>query len=136
MYAAFGAVLSWSFTTLVAAKNVMASVPDYLVIETAFTVVQWDNDRSIDRARLCACATERNCYRIAFWASPAPQEQNFPGVLRNPYSETFLATERRWDPYLGRRLRSAHGTSYEIWALDTLLRGNALASKWNRNRAN
>ncbi|TIQ46718.1 MAG: hypothetical protein E5X61_14970 [Mesorhizobium sp.] len=42
VYAAFGAVLSWSFTTLaVAAKNVMASVPDYLTIETAFTVVQW-----------------------------------------------------------------------------------------------
>lgn len=41
-YGAFGAVLSWSYTTLaVAAKNVMASVPDYLVIETAFTVVQW-----------------------------------------------------------------------------------------------
>jgi len=41
-YAALGAVLSWSFTTLaVAAKNVMTSVPDYLVIETAFTVVQW-----------------------------------------------------------------------------------------------
>jgi len=41
-YAAFGAVLSWSFTTLaVAAKNVMTSVPNYLVIETAFTVVQW-----------------------------------------------------------------------------------------------
>jgi hypothetical protein len=42
VYAAFGAALSWSFTTLaVAAKNVMTSVPDYLVIETAFTVVQW-----------------------------------------------------------------------------------------------
>lgn len=42
VYAAFGAVLTWSFTTLaVAAKNVMASVPDYLAIETAFTVVQW-----------------------------------------------------------------------------------------------
>lgn len=41
-YAALGAVLSWSFTTLaVAAKNIMSSVPDYLVIETAFTVVQW-----------------------------------------------------------------------------------------------
>ena len=41
-YAALGTVLSWSFTTLaVAAKNVMTSVPDYLVIETAFTVVQW-----------------------------------------------------------------------------------------------
>lgn len=41
-YGVFGAVLSWSFTTLaVAAKNVMTSVPDYLLIETAFTVVQW-----------------------------------------------------------------------------------------------
>jgi hypothetical protein len=41
-YGAFGAVLSWSFTTLaVAAKNVMTSVPDYLLIETAFTAVQW-----------------------------------------------------------------------------------------------
>jgi hypothetical protein len=41
-YAAVGALLSWSFTTIaVAAKNIMASVPDYLLIETAFTVVQW-----------------------------------------------------------------------------------------------
>jgi glucan phosphoethanolaminetransferase (alkaline phosphatase superfamily) len=41
-YAALGAVLSWSFTTLaVAAKNVMTSVPNYLAIETAFTIVQW-----------------------------------------------------------------------------------------------
>jgi hypothetical protein len=41
-YAAVGAVLSWSFTTIaVAAKNVMTSIPDYLVIETAFTVAQW-----------------------------------------------------------------------------------------------
>jgi hypothetical protein len=41
-YGASGAVLSWSFTTLaVAAKNVMASVPDYILIETAFTAVQW-----------------------------------------------------------------------------------------------
>lgn len=41
-FAAFGAVLSWSFTTLaVAAKNVMRSVPDYLLIESAFTLVQW-----------------------------------------------------------------------------------------------
>jgi len=41
-YGAVGAVLSWSFTTLaVAAKNVMASVPDYVLIETAFTAVQW-----------------------------------------------------------------------------------------------
>ena len=42
LYAACGAALSWSFTTIaVAAKNVMASVPDYLLIETAFTIVQW-----------------------------------------------------------------------------------------------
>jgi hypothetical protein len=41
-YGAAGAVFSWSFTTLaVAAKNVMASVPDYVMIETAFTIVQW-----------------------------------------------------------------------------------------------
>jgi hypothetical protein len=41
-YGAVGAMLSWSFTTLaVAAKNVMASVPVYLLIETAFTIVQW-----------------------------------------------------------------------------------------------
>jgi hypothetical protein len=42
VYAAAGALLSWSFTTLaVGAKNVMTSVPDYLLIETAFTIVQW-----------------------------------------------------------------------------------------------
>jgi len=42
VYGAFGAALSWSFTTLaVAAKNLMASVPDYLLIETAFTITQW-----------------------------------------------------------------------------------------------
>ena len=41
-YAAFGAVLSWTFTTLaVAAKNVMSSVPDYVLIETGYTLVQW-----------------------------------------------------------------------------------------------
>lgn len=41
-FGAFGAVLSWSFNTLsVAAKNVMTSVPDYLLIESAFTVLQW-----------------------------------------------------------------------------------------------
>lgn len=41
-YGALGAVLSWSFTTLaVAAKNVMTSVPSYLLIETSFTIVQW-----------------------------------------------------------------------------------------------
>jgi hypothetical protein len=42
LYSAGGAALSWSFTTLaVAAKNVMASVPRYVRIETAFTAVQW-----------------------------------------------------------------------------------------------
>jgi hypothetical protein len=36
------AVLSWSFTTLaVAAKNIMASVPTYLELETGFTVLQF-----------------------------------------------------------------------------------------------
>lgn len=41
-YAAFGAVLSWSFTTIaVAAKNVMSSVPDYLLIESGYTFIQW-----------------------------------------------------------------------------------------------
>jgi hypothetical protein len=41
-YAVLGATLSWSFTTIaVAAKNVMTSVPNYLLIETAFTVAQW-----------------------------------------------------------------------------------------------
>jgi hypothetical protein len=41
-YGVLGGVLSWSFTTLaVAAKNVMASVPDYLLIESGFTFVQW-----------------------------------------------------------------------------------------------
>lgn len=35
-------LLSWSFTTLaVAAKNVMGSVTDYLLLETAFTVLQF-----------------------------------------------------------------------------------------------
>lgn len=42
LYGATGAALSWSFTTLaVAAKNVMTSVPDYVLIETGFTLVQW-----------------------------------------------------------------------------------------------
>lgn len=41
-YGLLGAVLSWSFTTLtVAAKNIMVSVPGYLLIETGFTLVQW-----------------------------------------------------------------------------------------------
>jgi hypothetical protein len=42
LYGALGAILSWSFTTLaVAAKNVMVSVPSYILIETGFTLVQW-----------------------------------------------------------------------------------------------
>jgi hypothetical protein len=42
LYGVLGALLSWSFTTLaVAAKNVMASVPSYMLIETGFTLVQW-----------------------------------------------------------------------------------------------
>jgi hypothetical protein len=36
------ALLSWSFTTLaVAAKNVMTSVPTYILLETAFTAIQF-----------------------------------------------------------------------------------------------
>jgi hypothetical protein len=36
------AALSWSFTTLaVAAKNVMNSVPTYMLLETGFTLVQF-----------------------------------------------------------------------------------------------
>jgi hypothetical protein len=36
------AALSWSFTTLaVAAKNVMTSVPTYMLLETGFTAVQF-----------------------------------------------------------------------------------------------
>jgi len=42
LYGALGAALSWSFTTIaVAAKNIMSSVPSYLLIETAFTLAQW-----------------------------------------------------------------------------------------------
>ena len=36
------ALLSWSFTTIaVAAKNVMTSVPTYMMLETGFTVLQF-----------------------------------------------------------------------------------------------
>jgi hypothetical protein len=36
------AALSWSFTTLaVVAKHVMTSVPDYVLLETGFTLVQF-----------------------------------------------------------------------------------------------
>ena len=41
-YGFLGAVLSWSFTTLaVGAKNIMSSVPRFMLIESAFTTVQW-----------------------------------------------------------------------------------------------
>jgi hypothetical protein len=41
-YAVFGAVFSWSFSTLaVSAKNKMRSIRDYVAIETAFTALQW-----------------------------------------------------------------------------------------------
>ena len=41
-YGLLGAALSWSFTTLaVAAKNVMSSVSDYFIMESAFTATQW-----------------------------------------------------------------------------------------------
>jgi hypothetical protein len=42
LFAALGGVLSWTLTTVaVAAKHRMASVPDFVMIETAFTAVQW-----------------------------------------------------------------------------------------------
>ena len=42
LYGAGIGLLSWSFTTLaVAAKNVMTSVPTYLLLETAFTAIQF-----------------------------------------------------------------------------------------------
>jgi hypothetical protein len=41
-YGAGLAALSWSYTTLaVAAKNVMTSVPTYLMLETGFTLLQF-----------------------------------------------------------------------------------------------
>ncbi len=41
-YAAFAGLLSWSFGTLAAAaKNPMTSIPGFIAIETAFTIVQW-----------------------------------------------------------------------------------------------
>lgn len=42
LYGLGAGLLSWSFTTLaVAAKNVMTSVPDYVLLETAFTILQF-----------------------------------------------------------------------------------------------
>ncbi|MCA6119057.1 hypothetical protein J6524_29865 [Bradyrhizobium sp. WSM 1738] len=42
LYGLGAGLLSWSFTTLaVAAKHVMVSVPDYVLLETAFTILQF-----------------------------------------------------------------------------------------------
>ena len=42
LYGLGAGLLSWSFTTLaVAAKNVMASVLDYVLLESAFTILQF-----------------------------------------------------------------------------------------------
>jgi hypothetical protein len=42
LYGLGAGLLSWSFTTLaVAAKHPMASISDYVVLETAFTVLQF-----------------------------------------------------------------------------------------------
>jgi hypothetical protein len=42
LYGLGAGLLSWSFTTLaVAAKNVMVSVPDYVLLETTFTILQF-----------------------------------------------------------------------------------------------
>lgn len=42
LYGLGAGLLSWSFTTLaVAAKNIMTSVPDYMLLESAFTVLQF-----------------------------------------------------------------------------------------------
>jgi hypothetical protein len=42
LYGAALAILSWSFTTLaVAAKNIMGSVPTYMMLETGFTLLQF-----------------------------------------------------------------------------------------------
>lgn len=42
LYGLGAGLLSWSFTTLaVAAKNVMISVPDYVLLETVFTILQF-----------------------------------------------------------------------------------------------
>src|SRR5919201_3632361 len=42
LYGLGAGLLSWSFTTLaVAAKSVMTSVPDYVLLETAFTILQF-----------------------------------------------------------------------------------------------
>jgi len=74
-YALFGAALSWSFTTLaVAAKNVMSSVGDYLVIESAFTMTQWVLVAAATFACSISGATARQyqpgiCARLSTWSA-------------------------------------------------------------------
>ena len=42
LYGLGAGLLSWSFTTLaVAAKHPMTSIPDYVLLETAFTILQF-----------------------------------------------------------------------------------------------
>ena len=42
LYGLGAGLLSWSFTTIaVAAKNIMTSVPDYVLLESAFTILQF-----------------------------------------------------------------------------------------------
>jgi len=42
LYGLGAGLLSWSFTTIaVAAKNIMTSVPDYVLLESAFTTLQF-----------------------------------------------------------------------------------------------
>src|SRR6266702_6120631 len=42
LYGLGAGLLSWSFTTLaVAAKHPMASIPDFVLLETAFTILQF-----------------------------------------------------------------------------------------------
>jgi hypothetical protein len=60
-FATGAAVLSWTFTTLaVAAKHPMTSVPTFVAIETAFTVVQFGLVGPL------LAATSR-------WAAPSPR---------------------------------------------------------------
>ena len=42
LYGLGAGLLSWSFTTLaVGAKNAMVSVPDFVLLETTFTILQF-----------------------------------------------------------------------------------------------
>lgn len=82
-YAACGAVLSWSFTTLaVAAKNVMSSVPNYLVIETGFTIVQWIMVGPLT-ALACGYAPAPPA-RVSMRSNRACSRDSSPGEQRGP----------------------------------------------------